>query len=352
MTESNNAMPNKPIRAGVIGGSGYVGAEILRYLTVHPDVELAWVTANSKAGQTIADLMPNFHGVIDQSFLSLEAGLARIDEVNVVFVALPHNKAQEIVPDLAGRRSDLRIIDMTRDFRVPDAAKFLEYYGTEHQAPEWLERFSYGFTEFQRTKISGAQYVANPGCFATSLVLALAPLARAGKLRGAYFATGVTGSSGSGNVPSPTTHHPERAVNFRAYKPLTHQHLLEVNAYVQTLTDADYSLSFVPQSGPFVRGIFSTVFVDNMGIDELESVYHEAFGNERLIRVRRGSPDLRTVQGTARSEIGLAADGRRGVVFVTIDNLGKGAAGQAVQNLNCMFGLEPAKGLLAPGGFI
>ena len=345
-------MSKAAIRAGVIGGSGYVGAEILRYLSPHPDVTLSWVTANSKAGETVADLMPNFYGVIDQSFLSLDGGLARLDDVDVVFVALPHNKAQEIVPDLVGRREDLRIIDMTRDFRVPDAAKFLEYYGGEHGAPEWLGRFLYGFTDFERSKIAATRYVANPGCFATSLVLALAPLARAGKLRGNYHATGVTGSSGSGNVPSVTTHHPERAVNFRSYKPLTHQHLLEVNAYIESLTDAEYHLAFVPQSGPFVRGIFTTLFVDDMGLDDLEAIYQEAYGKEPLIRVSHGSPNLRLVQGTGRSEVGLAADGERGVVFVTIDNLGKGAAGQAVQNLNCMFGLEPTAGLSAPGGFV
>ena len=343
---------NQTIKAGVLGGSGYVGAEILRYLAVHPRVEIAWITANSRVGQDVADLLPNFHGVIDQRFLSLDDAFARLDEIDVAFAALPHDKAQEVLPDLASRREDLRVIDMTRDFRVADAELFESYYGSPHGAPEWLSRFVYGFTEFEREKVAASRYVANPGCFATSLILALAPLARAGKLQGEVQATGVTGSSGSGNVPSATTHHPERAVNFRSYKPLVHQHLLEVNAYVESLGSSSYHLNFVPQSGPFVRGIFTTVFTQGMDAEELEAVYRQAYDGEALIRVRRGSPDLRTVQGSGRSEIGIAAHGSRGVVFVVIDNLGKGAAGQAVQNLNCMFGYEPAEGLLAPGGFV
>ena len=172
-------------------------------------------------------------------------------------------------------------------------------------------------------------------------------------LRGDVFATGVTGSSGSGNEPSKTTHHPERATNFRSYKCLKHQHTLEVENFLATLTDEAFMVRFMPQSGPFVRGIYTTVFPPGVGRKKLESILREAYDEEPLISVGEESPDLRLVQGTALSSIGVSGDSDQGVIMVAIDNLGKGGASQAVQNLNCMLELEDATGLRGlPGGFI
>ncbi|MBI4583513.1 MAG: N-acetyl-gamma-glutamyl-phosphate reductase [Planctomycetes bacterium] len=342
----------RKIGVGIIGGSGYIGAEILRYLAVHPQVEVRWVTANTKAGEEVGALLPNLRGYFNLRFLPMEGLPADLGGAAAVFVALPHNQSQEVIPDLASRFPEVRFIDMGGDFRTPDPEGYKKYYGEAHAAPQWLERFVYGFTEFQRPRIASARFIANPGCFATSLLLALAPLARAEKLRGSVFATGVTGSSGAGNAPAQTTHHPERAANFRSYKPLAHQHLLEVNGFLRALTSAPFQLHFVPQSGPFVRGLFTTVFAPGLGLADLEAVYREAFGKEPLIAIDQGSPDLRWVQGTPRSHIGLAAEKDQGVVFVAMDNLGKGAAGQAIQNLNCMFGMEETTGLMLPGGFV
>ena len=346
-------------RVGVIGGSGYIGAELLRYLSVHPRVELCFVTANTKAGESVSAVLPNLRGFVDDRFVPLDDGLARIKRgseddgaVDAVFLALPHTKSQDVVPQLAAQRPDLCIIDMAGDFRTPDPAGYAAFYGEEHRAPEWLDRFVYGITEFQRPRLRGATLIANPGCFASSLLLALCPLARAGKLEGEICATGITGSSGSGNVARPTTHHPERFANLRTYKSLAHQHQLEVNAFVRKLTQSDYHLNFVPTSGPFTRGVFTTVFTPGIGVDELERIFADAYGEEPLITVRRGSPDLRIVQGTPRSEIGLDGDTDRGVVFVTLDNLGKGAAGQAVQNFNLAMGFDELEGLRLPGGFV
>ena len=215
-----------------------------------------------------------------------------------------------------------------------------------------FERFVFGFTEFQRDVIRNARLVANPGCFASSLLLALAPLARAGRLKGDVFATGVTGSSGSGNAPKSTTHHPERATNFRAYKALSHQHILEVESFLRTLTDTAFTIRFVPQSGPFVRGIFTTVFAPGVSRQDLGDVYTDCYENEPLIAIGSESPDLRWIQGTPRSHIGITGDNTQGATFVAIDNLGKGAAGQAIQNLNCIFGIEETTGLSLPGGFV
>ena len=340
------------IGVGVIGGSGYIGAEILRYLVTHPGVEIRWVTANTSIGKDIDSVLPNLKGFVKGVFLSLEAAEARLGEVGAVLVSLPHNESQRVIPQLAGKAGDVVFIDMGGDFRTNDPVGYRRFYECEHAAPEWLPRFVYGLTEYNREKIRGARLIANPGCFATALNLTLAPLAVAGKLKGDVFIVGVTGSSGSGNKPSAATHHPERATNFRSYKALSHQHLLEVEVFLRTLTRDDFRVNFVPQSGPFVRGIFMTLFVPGAGIEELEGIYRAAYGQEALVSVMRGSPEVRWVQGTPRSVIGLEGQADRGVVFCVTDNLGKGAAGQAIQNLNLALGLSETEGLLIPGGFV
>lgn len=344
--------PAEKAGIGVIGGSGYIGSELLRYLAVHPGVDVRWVTANTKVGERIDAVLPNLRGFYDSRFVANDEAHARLAEVRVIFVALPHNESQQVIPALAGRAPGVVFIDMGGDFRTNDPAGYRKAYGTEHAAPAWLPRFIYGFTEFQRDRLRGARLIANPGCFATAINLSLAPLAAAGKLQGDVFVTGITGSSGSGNKPGQTTHHPERAANVRSYKPLTHQHLLEIEAFQRTLTRTPFRVHFVPQSGPFVRGIFATVFTPGVGVAELEAIFNGAYANEALVSVVRGSPDLRWVQGTPRSVIGVDGESDRGVVFCITDNLGKGAAGQAIQNMNLALGLPETEGLLLPGGFV
>lgn len=345
-------MSTKKAGVGVIGGSGYIGAELLRYLSVHPHVELRWVTANSKVGEEIAGTLPNLRGFVSGVFVSNDEATGRLDETAAVLVALPHNESQTVIPHLAERSPSTVFIDMGGDFRTNDPAGYKQHYGAEHAAPAWLPRFVYGFTEFQRQRLRGARLIANPGCFATTLTLALAPLAARGKLRGHVFVTAITGSSGSGIKPGQATHHPERAHNVRSYKPLQHQHLLEVEAFLRTLTQEKFQVQFVPQSGPIVRGIFATLFTPGTGVSELEGIYREAYGQEALVSVVRGSPELRWVQGTPRSVIGVDGTEENGVVFSVTDNLGKGAAGQAIQNLNLALGFPETAGLMLPGGFV
>jgi N-acetyl-gamma-glutamyl-phosphate/LysW-gamma-L-alpha-aminoadipyl-6-phosphate reductase len=337
---------------GVLGGSGYIGAELLRYLAVHPRLEVRWVTAQARRAQRIADVLPNLRGFLAGEFTGAEEAEERLAEVAAVFTALPHNESQSVIPRLAARHSAMVFIDMAGDFRSPDPEGYRRFYGQEHAASEWLPRFVYGFTEFQRPRLAGARLVANPGCFATSLLLALSPLAAAGRLRGDICITGITGSSGSGNKPSPTTHHPERAANVRSYKPLEHQHLLEVEGFLRSLGADGFRLQFVPQSGPFVRGIFTTVFTPGISSRELQDIFHGRYGKEPLIDLVSGSPELRWVQGTPRSVLGIAGGERDGVVFCALDNLGKGGPSQAIQNLNLILGFEETEGLLLPGGFV
>ena len=340
------------VGVGVIGGSGYIGAELLRYLAVHPRVEIRWASANTKAGTEVATLFPNLRGFVGGRFIPLEEAEGQMGGLAAIFVSLPHNESQTVIPRLATASPGTVFIDMGGDFRTDDPAGYRRFYGQEHKAPDWLPRFVFGFTEFQRKKLDGAKLIANPGCFASSMLLALAPIAARGRLSGDVFLTGVTGSSGSGNTPSSTTHHPERATNFRAYKPLEHQHLLEVRAFLRTLTPSEFRVQFVPQSGPFVRGIFTTAFLQGIAAAELEEIYKGAYGKEPLIAVGRGSPEVRWVQGTPRSHVGIAGDDRTGLAFVVIDNLGKGAAGQAIQNFNRAMGFPETEGLLLPGGCV
>ncbi len=340
------------VGVGVLGASGYIGAELLRYLCGHPRAELRWVSAHARAGEVVAAVLPNLTGLVEGTFCDADEAESRIDEVDVVFVALPHNRSQDVIPRLAAARPDVVFIDMAGDFRTNDPEGYARYYRKEHSAPEWLPKFVYGITEFQRERLDGARLIANPGCFATGMLLALAPLARAGRLVGNVCITGITGSSGSGNKPSATTHHPERCTNVRSYKPLAHQHLLEVGALLRSQTTNEFDLHFVPQSGPFVRGIFTTVFVPGASADELAKIYDDAYGPEGLISVVTGSPELRWVQGTPRSFVGVGGTDTSGVVFTATDNLGKGAASQGVQNMNRALGFAETEGLSTAGGFV
>ena len=303
-------------------------------------------------GERIDAVLPNLRGFVEGSFVSLEEAKNRLGEVDSVFVSLPHNESQQVIPSLAETSPKVVFIDMGGDFRTNDPAGYRRFYGSEHAAASWLPRFVYGFTEYNRKLLVGAKLIANPGCFATTLNLSLAPLAQAGKLHGDVFVVGMTGSSGSGNKPLQTTHHPERATNVRSYKVLVHQHLLEVEAFLRTLSSQKFRIHFVPQSGPFARGIFTTVFTPQVGVEGLEQIYQSAYGGEALVSVMRGSPDLRWVQGTPRSVLGVDGEADRGVVFCVTDNLGKGAAGQAIQNFNLALGFPETEGLLLPGGFV
>jgi len=346
-----NATDN--IGVGVLGASGYIGAELMRYVALHPRLSLRWATANRDAGRAVGDVFGNLRGFVNQSFLKSEEVENRFGEVEAVFLALPHHDSQEVLPQLVSAHPDTVFIDLAGDFRTPDAAGYRHYYGRDHQAPELLERFVYGFTEVQREALAGARLIANPGCFATGMLLLLYPLAQSGLLSAPVCLTGITGSSGSGRQAVTTTHHPERAQNVRAYKSLAHQHLLEVEWFINRDSGPDIQIQFVSQSAPIVRGIFTTLFLPGQEVVAVREVYERFYGGETLIDIVEGSPDLRSVQTTPRSVIGVdGAAGRGAVVFSAIDNLGKGAAGQAIQNLNCALGLAETEGLVWPGGFV
>jgi len=246
-----------------------------------------------------------------------------------------------------------RIVDLSGDFRLRDASIWAEFYGEPHACPKEIAGFVYGLPEAHREKIREAKRVASPGCFATAVLIGCLPLARAGLLRGAVVADCKTGSSGSGAVPGDGTHHPRRSTAFLAYKPFRHQHVPEIRQCLGDVGARDFDLVFQPHSAPLVRGIFASIYATlprDLSDAELRGVFEDAYGGEPFVRlVEEGSPDVTWVKNTNFADVGFARDGRRVVVFVAIDNLVKGAAGQAVQSMNLMLGLEEKAGLVFPG---
>jgi N-acetyl-gamma-glutamyl-phosphate reductase len=336
----------KRFRAVVIGGSGYGGAEMIRRLLIHPDVELVRVASIDHVGEPFGAVHPNLEGATDLVFENLAPAEAARG-CDVALLALPHKVTAAKVPELLA--TSVKIVDMSGDFRLRDAAEYRAYYGATHPHPELLGTFVYGLPELNREAIRAARCVASPGCFATTMELALLPLARAGLLQGVVHVQGITGSSGSGIAPGATTHHPSRAGNLRTYKPLEHQHVPEV---VQTLRDAgarDVALRFVPVSAPLVRGILVTAFVElPADVDEqrLASLYDELYAGAPFVRrPRKRLPEVVAVAGSNHAEVGFAvgpvAGERRTVtLFAATDNLIKGGAGQAIQNMNLMLGVD------------
>lgn len=351
-------MANK-VKAVVIGGTGYGGAEILRRLLFHPHVELIRVTAVDNIGKKVGDVHFNLAGLTDLTFLQMSPAEA-VAGADVAFLAMPHKTTAKVVLELLG--SGVRIVDLSGDFRLRDPAAYAKYYGVEHPAPQHLSEglFTYGLPELNRDAIREARYIASPGCFATTIALGLLPLAKGGKLSGPIHTVAATGSSGSGANPQLTTHHPLRAANLRTYKPLEHQHIPEI---LQTLRSAggreDVALEFVPVSAPLPRGIFATSFVDvpaSTTQEELDALWTSTYANEPFIRRVPGGrqPEVVGVAGSNYVEVGftlgpVTGDTRRVVCFSALDNLVKGGAGQAIQSFNVMMGFDERTTLAEPG---
>lgn len=343
------------IKAALIGGTGYGGAEILRRLLFHPQVEVIRVTAADNIGKRVGDVHFNLAGLTDLKFEQMSPKDAAAG-ADVVFLAMPHKTTARVAMELFD--TPVRIVDLSGDFRLRNVEEYQRFYGAEHPAPERLGTFTYGQPELNREELRKARYIASPGCFATTIALGLAPLAKAGLLRGPVRTVAATGSSGSGANPTITTHHPLRASNLRTYKPLQHQHNPEI---LQTLRDAgagDMQLEFVPVSAPLPRGIFATSFVDvpeSVTKEQLTQAWRSTWANEPFIRfVEDRQPEVVAVSGSNYVEVGFslsdAFDGRRSVVcFSALDNLVKGGAGQAIQAFNVMMGFEEWTTLREPG---
>jgi N-acetyl-gamma-glutamyl-phosphate reductase common form len=337
------------IKVGIFGGSGYGGSELLRILLFHPQIDLAFVTANEHAGRPVGEVHRNLFGLTDLVFVNAPNDKATIENLDCVFMALPHGQALELVPSLP---SGMRVIDLSGDFRLSDSDSFERHYGRKHTAMETQAHFVYGLTETNREKIKQSQFIANPGCFATATLLGLSPLVANNLVDGRVVVDAKTGSSGSGAKAAVNTHHPQRMNSFYAYKPFTHQHVPEIEQELQRVGDWTNELVFMTHSLPVARGIFASIYVELKKAsteDYMYDLFSKFYQNSFFIRMVKGSPDINWVKTTNFCDLGIAVRGRHAVVFSALDNLVKGAAGQAVQNMNLMFGLEEKTGLVLVG---
>jgi N-acetyl-gamma-glutamyl-phosphate reductase len=314
------------IKAGIVGGAGYTGGETIRLLLNHPQVDLKFVHSRSNAGNPLHSAHPDLIGETDLRFTdSLQA------DVDVIFLCLGHGESKKFLADNSINPS-VKVIDLSQDFRLGEKSGQRD--------------FVYGLPELNREAIRKSSNIANPGCFATAIQLGLLPLAKAGLLKDVY-ATGITGSTGAGQKLQDTTHFTWRANNVSAYKTLTHQHMKEINRSLRQL-DPSFSspINFVPWRGDFTRGIFVSSVVDSaLSMKEAKELFKEFFRGQKFTIVSDDTVDLKQVVNTNKCVIGLEKEGDKLVVHSVIDNLLKGASGQAVQNMNLMFGLDEVAGL-------
>lgn len=335
------------IRAGIVGATGYTGVELLRLLLSHPQAEPVTVTSRGNAGERLDAMFPNLRGHTELIFSEPDPG--RLAECDVVFFATPHGVAHALAGDLLARGT--RVIDLSADFRLLDPELWARWYGQPHGAPQLLEEAVYGLPELNRARIPQARLIAVPGCYPTAVILGFVPLLEAGLVNPERLvADAKSGASGAGRKAQTGTLLCEAGENFKAYGVAGHRHLPEI---VQTLTSvagAAPGLTFVPHLVPMIRGIHATLYASlrDTGAD-LQTLYEQRYREETFVDVMPpGShPETRSVRGTNRCRLAVHRPGGGDTVVVlsVIDNLVKGASGQAIQNLNLMFGLEETAGL-------
>ena len=345
----NMELGTMKLKVGIFGGSGYGGSELLRILLMHPQAEIALVTANEHAGKAVGEVHKNLYGLTELRFTAVPEDLESLKDLDFIFLALPHGQAIDLVPRLP---KNVKVIDLSGDFRLRDREVFEKFYKREHTAMNAQGLFVYGLTETNREAIKQATHISNPGCFATAALLGLAPLVANKLISGRVIVDAKTGSSGSGAKAAANTHHPQRMNSFYAYKPFTHQHVPEIEQELRSVGDWTSELVFMTHSLPVARGIFASIYVeakDEMTADEARAVFAEFYKDSFFVRLVKDSPDINWVKTTNFCDIGTAARGRQLVIFSALDNLVKGAAGQAVQNMNLMAGLDEKLGLILTG---
>ena len=340
------------MRVGVIGVTGYTGNELMRLLLSHGGVEVTYITSHSYAGEHLARVHPHFQGSVDLvcSSFSLEEAMEKTD---LVFSALPHGESMGVVPQL--HAAGMKVIDLSADFRLADEDLYSGWYGRKHEAPHLLGQAVYGLPELYRAEIKGANLIANPGCYPTSVILGLAPLAAKKLLNiDSLVVDSKSGTSGAGKVPSQTLHFPECAENFRAYKVAKHQHAPEMEQELGRVCGEEFTFTFVPHLVPMIRGILSTMYLklkEDLAEEEIREIYAQYYQGERFVRLLPPAvfPETRNVYGSNFCDVALQWDDRtrRLVVLTALDNLVKGAAGQAVQNMNLLLGFKEDEGLRA-----
>ncbi len=335
------------VKVGIVGGTGYTGVELIRLLIAHPEAEISVITSRTEAGTAVAEMFPNLRGHLNLTFTEPDADL--LAQCDLVFFATPNGVAMKLVPELLAKGT--KVIDLAADFRIKDAAVWQHWYGQQHACPELLSQAVYGLPEMNREAIRQAQLVANPGCYPTAVQLGFLPLLKHQLVDPSrLIADAKSGVSGAGRGASVNNLLCEVTESFKAYGASGHRHLPEIKQGLSQAAGQSVGLTFVPHLVPMVRGIEATLYAQLKGnFDELQQLFETHYQDEPFVDVMplRGLPETRTVRGTNCCRIALhqQPDSDMVIVLSVIDNLVKGAAGQAVHNMNLMLGLEEATGL-------
>lgn len=335
------------IKVGIVGGTGYTGVELLRLLVAHPSCELVAITSRAESGRAVADLFPNLRGHTDLSFIEPDA--AQLRQCDLVFYATPNGVAMTQVPELLA--AGVRVIDLAADFRISDQAVWEQWYGMQHACPQLLSQAVYGLPELNRKALREARLVANPGCYPTAVALGFLPLIENGIVAADFLVADTkSGVSGAGRSASVATLMGETGESFKAYAIPGHRHQPEIHQTLSRVSETPIGLTFVPHLVPMIRGIEATLYArltDRSG--DLQSLFEERYQQDCFVDIMpAGShPETRSVKGANHCRIAVHTplDGDVVVVSSVIDNLVKGAAGQAVQNMNLMFDLAEDCGL-------
>jgi N-acetyl-gamma-glutamyl-phosphate reductase len=344
------------IKAGVIGASGYTGAELLRIISSHPQMDLAMATANQYAGEPIGALYPSLAQAYAGSFQKLDTGYA-VEACDILFLGLPHGQSMKLLPELAA--AGKKTVDLSADFRFDGAVEYRRWYGTDHCAPELLGRVVYGLPELKRDEVRDAQITANPGCYSTGALIGIFPAVKAGLVEGTVIVDAKSGVSGAGRQLTLGTHYPQVADSLEPYAVSGHRHLPEITGELSKIArGAKLNVVFTPHLAPMNRGLLCTIYIplaESVDASQARSTYEETFADEKFVHVLpSGSyPQTKAVQGSNSCHVSLEAppEGNVIIVMTAIDNLVKGASGQAVQNMNLMCGLPEEMGLESPGLF-
>jgi len=347
-------MKNDKLKIAIVGSSGYTGGELFRILLHHPGAAVTAVTSESSAGKPITDIFPHLLGLTDLVCEPLDpASIAK--QADLAFLALPHVTAQEAAFQL--HKLGVKVVDLSADYRLADPAVYEQWYEHKHQHPDLLKHAVYGLPELHREQIRKAKLVANPGCYPTSAILGLAPVIKQKMVDlGTLVIDSKSGVSGAGRSPGLAYHFPEANEGFMAYKVGSHRHTPEIEQELSLVAGSKVTLSFTPHLVPMNRGILSTIYAKLTGPADtgaLHAAISEFYSKEPFVRVLPAGqfPNVRNVRGSNFCDIGVHADGRTGraVIVTAIDNLVKGASGQAVQNMNLMMGFEETAGLKFAG---
>ncbi|MBR4226135.1 MAG: N-acetyl-gamma-glutamyl-phosphate reductase [Candidatus Methanomethylophilaceae archaeon] len=333
-------------RVGIIGGTGYAGGELARILSTHPDVEIAAMTSRQNAGKKVQESHPYLRGYLDLTFTEK---ISETSDLDLVFVATPHGVAMKEVPALL--EQGIKAIDLSGDYRLHDVDVYQKWYGHEHTDTEHLQEAVYGLPEFFRDEIKGADLVANPGCYATSIILACGPLLKSGLVGNDVIVDAKSGTSGAGMVPSARTHHSTCGESVIPYSVGTHRHTPEIEMAVDRFAGSHAKVTFVPNLVPIVRGIISSCYFTlekEASQEDIDSVYESQYGKETFVHYVP-EPSIRAVVASNHAQTSARVLGDKVVAFGVVDNLVKGASGQAVQCMNLMLGLDEKTGLDFPG---